>query len=328
VLTRAGYAGVQRYSAVWTGDNTASWEHLQISIPMLTGLSISGVPFVGADVGGFVGAPDAELYTRWLQAAALTPFLRTHSAWDTPPREPWSFGEDYTRINRASIELRYRLLPYLYTLFREAEASGAPPLRPLWFDHPGDSKAAIIDDEYELGDALLVAPVVAPGARKRDVYFPADADWIDWYEGVRYAGGSTVSIAAPLDRLPLFVRAGAIVPTQRVVQSTREMSGVPLTLLTAADADGAGEIYEDKGDGYGDSRTLRVAHRDGAVRLTIPPNHGFQRVGAVEFLGVATQPAAVKVDGKAVREFTFDAVARRVRVALPNEAVKEVTLSP
>lgn len=328
VLTRAGYAGVQRYSAVWTGDNTASWEHLQISIPMLTGLSISGVPFVGADVGGFAGAPSAELYTRWLQAAALTPFLRTHSAWDTPTREPWSFGEDFTRINRASIELRYRLLPYIYTLFHEAAANSAPPMRPLWFEFPADNAAAIVDDEFLVGDALLVAPVVLPGASKREIYFPRGSDWIDWYDGTHIAGGTRATFAAPLDRLPLFVRAGVTIPTQPVVQSTREMSSAPLTLVVAMGADGAGEIYQDQGDGYGASRTIRVAQRNGAVRLTMPPKPEFQHIGAVEFIGVSTKPAAVKIDGKAVRAFTFDAVARRVRVTLPGEAVREVALKP
>ncbi|HEX7957505.1 MAG TPA: TIM-barrel domain-containing protein, partial [Pyrinomonadaceae bacterium] len=119
VLTRAGYAGVQRYSAVWTGDNVASWDHLRLSIPMLLNMGVSGLPLVGSDVGGFSGNPTPELYARWLQAAALTPFLRSHSEANSNPHEPYSFGAEFTRINRASVELRYRLLPYLYSLFRE-----------------------------------------------------------------------------------------------------------------------------------------------------------------------------------------------------------------
>jgi alpha-glucosidase len=142
VLTRAGFAGVQRYAAVWTGDNSPTWTHLALTIPMLTNLSVSGVPFVGADVGGFMGSPSAELHTRWLQAAALTPYFRTHSNDVSAPREPWAFGAAHERINRATIELRYRLLPYLYTLFADNEQSGLPPLRPLWFAYPGDVRAS------------------------------------------------------------------------------------------------------------------------------------------------------------------------------------------
>ncbi|MEK7854973.1 MAG: TIM-barrel domain-containing protein, partial [Acidobacteriota bacterium] len=121
VLTRAGFAGVQRYAAVWTGDNYSAWEHLALSIPMLANMSVSGVPFVGADVGGFQDMPTAELYTRWLQAAVLTPFLRSHSVGWVGNKEPWEFGDEFTKINRASVELRYQFLPYIYSLFREHE---------------------------------------------------------------------------------------------------------------------------------------------------------------------------------------------------------------
>jgi alpha-glucosidase len=148
VLTRAGFAGVQRYAAVWTGDNAPTWTHLALTIPMLTNLSVSGVPFVGADVGGFMGSPGAELVARWLQAAALTPFSRTHSNDVSAPREHWAFGPAHERINRATIELRYRLLPYLYTLFADNERSGMPPMRPLWFAYPGDTRASLVDDQF------------------------------------------------------------------------------------------------------------------------------------------------------------------------------------
>jgi alpha-glucosidase len=330
VLTRAGYAGVQRYSAVWTGDNTASWEHLQISIPMLTGMSVSGVPFVGADVGGFAGTPDAELYTRWLQAAALTPFLRSHSAWDTLPHEPWLFGAPYEAINRAAIELRYRFLPYLYSLFHEAEESGTPPLRPLWFEYPADAKAATVDDEFLVGDALLVAPVVLAGQTRREIYFPRGADWVDWYDGTRIAGGTRTTFAAPLDRLPLFVRVGASVPTQPIVQHTGQMKDMPLTLAIALGAKGANRFYEDAGDGYdyrnGDSRTLVVEQDARGVRLAIPPNRGWQKLGGIEFVGVGKAPAAVRIDGKSAHDVQFDAATHRLRVALPHENVREVTL--
>jgi len=332
VLTRAGYAGVQRYSAVWTGDNASTWDHLALSIPMLTNLSISGVPFVGADIGGFTGSPSAELYTRWLQAAALTPFMRTHSAIDTAPREPWTHGSPFEAINRASIELRYVFLPYLYTLFAQSEASGMPPLRPLWFEYSRDPAALLRDDEYLVGRDLLVAPVVHEGETKRRVYFPRGDAWRDWWDGTRHEGGSFADVEAPIERLPLFVRVGASVPTQPVVQHTGEMPRVPLTFTVALGADGDGTVYEDAGNGYGyrqgESRTARARLRGTTLRLDIPKSQEYQRIGAVEFIGVPTKPAAIKIDGKAVRDYSFDAKTQRVRVVLPSEDVREIVVSP
>ena len=191
ILTRAGYAGIQRFSAVWTGDNVSSWEHLQLSIPMLTGMSVSGIPFVGADVGGFTGGPTPELYTRWLQAAALTPFFRSHVGKGSPDQEPWSHGAEHEKINRAAIELRYRLLPYIYSLFREHEQTGAPVMRPLWFEYPSDFGTYETQHslaQYMVGRDLLVAPVLWPGAAKRGVYFPKGDAWVDWWTGKVYTG--------------------------------------------------------------------------------------------------------------------------------------------
>ncbi len=330
VLTRAGYAGVQRYAAVWTGDNVTSWEHLALTIPMLTNLSSSGVAFVGADIGGFMGTPGAELYTRWLQAAVLTPFFRTHSAIDTAQREPWTYGADYERINRATIELRYRLLPYIYTLFAGHEGGASPPLRPLWFAYPHDPKAALVGDQYLLGGDLLVAPVVHEGETQRSVYFPAGDDWIDWWNGTRHAGGSEAKIAAPLDRLLLFVRAGASVPTQGVVQHTGEMAKMPLNFVVALGANGSGNVYQDAGDGYayrkGASRVLKLELAGDTLRINVPKGAVYQRLGAVEFLGLDAAPQSVRIDGRATRDFAFDAASRRLRVSLPSESVREVTL--
>ena len=331
VLTRAGYAGIQRFSAVWTGDNDATWDHLAMTIPMLTNLSVSGVPFVGADVGGFVETPSAELYTRWLQAAALTPFFRTHSAIDTEPREPWSFGADNERINRASIELRYQLLPYLYTAFAAEEMNGDPVMRPLWFDYANDVKTYLREDEFLLGRDVLVAPVLHARQTKRMVYFPKGDAWIDWWSGRRYAGGQEKEIDAPLDRLPLFVRAGASVATQPIVQNTREMAGVPLTMAVAVGADGQSTVYQDAGDGYayrkGEARRTSLSLKGTTLRIEANGPTQFQPIGFVEFLGVDAAPASVTVDGKAVRDVMFDAAARRVRVAVPVGA-KEVALRP
>jgi alpha-glucosidase len=332
VLTRAGYAGVQRYAAVWTGDNSPTWSHLALTIPMLTNLSVSGVPFVGADVGGFMGSPGAELHTRWLQAAALTPYFRVHSNDVSAPREPWAFGAGVERINRATIELRYRLLPYLYTLFEESERSGLPPMRPLWFGYPGDARASLVDDQFLLGGDLLVAPVLHEGQRSREVVFPRGDAWVDWWDGSRHEGGTVAKVAAPLERLPLFIRAGASVPISPVVQHTGEMKDVPLTLAVAVGGKGVSRVFQDAGDGYayrdGVSRTIVVRQDEGGVRLDIPASHGYQRVGAIEFIGLQAAPAGVRIDGKAVPEAKFDAAARRLRIPFPDENVGQVVLGP
>lgn len=311
VLSRAGFAGVQRYAAVWTGDNSPNWPHLALTIPMLTNLSISGVPFVGADVGGFMGSPSAELYTRWLQAAALTPFFRTHSNDVSAPREPWAFGPEHETINRATIELRYQLLPYLYSLFELSERSGLPPMRPLWFAYPQDTRASLIDDQFLLGADLLVAPVLREGQRQRSVYFPKGDAWLDWWSGRRYEGGSQALIDAPLERLPLFIRVGSVVATQAAVQHSGEMAQRPITLLAAWGGSGRSELFQDAGEGYGyrqgASRRLQMHLGEQGLQLDLPaaPSTGWppgvQPIRSVEFLGIDS------------------AATRRLRVDLPDE---------
>jgi alpha-glucosidase len=300
-----------------------------MTIPMLTNLSISGVPFVGADVGGFVETPSAELYTRWLQAAALTPFFRTHSAIDTEPREPWSFGADYEKINRESIELRYRLLPYLYTAFASEETDGNPVMRPLWFDYPHDVKTYLREDEFLAGRDILVAPIVHPRQTKRMVYFPKGDTWIDWRSGKRYTGGEEKEVDAPLDRLPMFVRAGASIATQPVVQSTNEMTNVSLTIAVAIGADGSSGLYQDAGDGYayrtGDFHRTTFTLKGKTLRIEAKGSARFQSIGFVEFVGIDTAPASVVIDGKTIHDVHFDAATRRVRVAV-SAGAKEITL--
>ncbi|HEX8351432.1 MAG TPA: TIM-barrel domain-containing protein [Pyrinomonadaceae bacterium] len=337
VLTRAGYAGVQRYSAVWTGDNVASWDHLRLSIPMLLNLGVSGVPLVGADVGGFSGNPTPELYARWLQAAALTPFLRSHSEAGSNPHEPYSYGDEFTKINRASVELRYRLLPYLYTLFQEHTETGAPVMRPLWFEYPDDQRAYTIEDEYLVGRDLLVAPVVVDAARKRRVYFPAGDDWVDWWTGRRYEGGKDAEVEAPLDRLPLFARAGAAIPVIPVIQHTGERTKVSLTLVVVPGPDGEARVWQDGFEGYGDGAfPVRVTQRAGRItvgqttaagsRLTTPE---WAQVTAVELLGFAGRPKGVLVDGRPpASPPDFDGGAGRLRVAAPPAAQFTLSLAP
>ncbi|HYY43395.1 MAG TPA: TIM-barrel domain-containing protein, partial [Pyrinomonadaceae bacterium] len=336
VLTRAGYAGVQRYAAVWTGDNVPSWEHLALSIPMLANLSISGVPFVGAVVGGFAGNTTPELYARWLQAAALTPFFRTHANNEAASREPWSFGADFEKINRAAIELRYQLLPYLYTVFHAHTETGIPILRPLWFNYPADYTLYEPPpgfDEYLVGDDLLVAPVTQPGATERAVYFPKGDAWLDWWTGARHEGGTVAVAPAPLNRLPLFVRVGASIPVQPVVQHTGEMARAPLTFVVATGGAGAGQVYEDAGDGYdyrrGAWRITRLAQTGNTLRLARTGSYDAPRtLAAIELLGLNAKPKAVQLDRREARDVSFDRATARLRVALPPQNVNEIVIVP
>lgn len=325
VLTRAGFAGIQRFSAVWTGDNYASWDHLALTIPILTNLSVSGVPFVGGDVGGFNDRPSGELYARWIQAAALTPFFRSHSVGWAGNKEPWEYGDDFTAINRSAVELRYRFLPYLYSLFREHERSGAPIMRPLWYEFPADKRTYLVSDEYLVGSDLLVAPVVKEGLRSRRVYLPAGTAWVNWWTGERFEGGQEHTIDAPLDRLLIFGRAGSMIPTQDVIQHTGEMAGSPITLnvivgITPERAETA-VLYQDAGEGYGyrqsSWREIRFEHRPGAIRFSRTGNFSGQSIRFVEAVGLPALPRQVLADGREVK-FTYDVSAKRLKVEVPD----------
>jgi alpha-glucosidase len=194
------------------GDNMARWDHLWLQIPMGTGLSISGQSFVGADIGGFAENSNAELFARWIQAGALTPFARNHNQTNQLDQYAFAWGDDVLTIARDAVKLRYRLLPYLYAAFVEASQSGAPIQRPLVFDYQSDPNVWELDDQYLLGGQLLVAPVLEAGATARGVYLPA-GEWFDWHSGraVRSAG-QTVRAEAPLDRIPLYAKAGSVIP--------------------------------------------------------------------------------------------------------------------
>jgi alpha-glucosidase len=333
VLTRAGFAGVQRYSAVWTGDNYASWDHLAMSIPMLANMSVSGVPFVGADAGGFNDRPTPELYTRWLQAASLTPFFRSHSVGWAGNKEPWEFGDEFNDINRSTIELRYKFLPYIYSLFYQHERSGQPIMRPLWYEFPTDKRGYLVSDEYLLGSDVLVAPVVKEGMREREVYFPAGADWLDWWTGEKFEGGKPRVVKAPLDLLPLFVRVGSVIPTQPVIQNTGEMPSVPLTLNIAAGiAPGKTEtadIFQDAGDGYGYQmtawRNIRIEHSQGILKIRRIGNFSGQSIRNLEVLGVSAPPREMRADGVVIK-FSFDPATRHLSAEIPENA-NEITLA-
>jgi alpha-glucosidase len=247
VLTRSGYTGVQRYAAVWTGDNASRWSHLRGSIPMLLNLSLSGVPLCGADIGGFFRSCTPELYARWIQLGSLYPFARTHSMWATARQEPWSFGPRVEAIAREALRLRMRLLPYLDGLFREAAQTGAPVWRPLFYEFPDDPESAAIEDQLMLGPALLLAPVLTRGARERELYLPPGG-WIAWHDGALYRGPRRLRVAAPLEHLPLFARTGSLIPTQSPVEHAGELPAEPCVFEVFPGRDAQAVHVEDDGE--------------------------------------------------------------------------------
>jgi alpha-glucosidase len=250
VITRAAWAGIQRYAMVWSGDNHSCWEQFAMSIPECLNLSLSGVPFCGPDVGGFSWNCTGELLARWTQAGAFFPFFRNHTAIHTRRQEPWTFGPRVEEICRRHISLRYQLLPYLYNLFHEATVAGTPIMRPLFWEFPDDAHGYAVDDEFLLGPALLVAPVISPAATQRAVYLPAGAEWYDYWTKQKHAGGRYVTVPAPLETMPLFVRAGSIIPMTRPIEHTGEKTE-EILLDVYPGENATGYLYEDDGKSFG-----------------------------------------------------------------------------
>ncbi|XP_069861984.1 neutral alpha-glucosidase C isoform X2 [Dipodomys merriami] len=265
VLSRSFFAGSQKYGAVWTGDNTAEWSYLKISLPMLLTLSITGISFCGADVGGFIGNPEAELLVRWYQAGAYQPFFRGHATMNTKRREPWLFGEEHTRFIREAIRERYTLLPYLYSLFYHAHVASKPVMRPLWVEFPDELEAFGVEDEYLLGSALLVHPVTEAKTTMIDIFLPGPNEiWYDSKTFVHWKGGHTVKIPVALDTIPVFQRGGSVVPIKTMVgKSTGWMANSPYGLRVALSTKGSamGELYLDDGHSFQYLQQKQFLHR-------------------------------------------------------------------
>jgi alpha-glucosidase len=304
VISRSGYAGLQRYALVWTGDNQSTWAQLRLGVSMCLNLGLSGIAFCGPDIGGFSGNCDGELLARWTQVGALTPFFRNHSALGTHSQEPWAFGEPYESICRRWIELRYELLPYLYTAAWQSAQSGLPMMRPLALAFAEDMRTYSLDDQFLLGDALMAAPVGRPGQTSRRVYLPG-GPWYDFWTGEQQSG--TVTANAPLERMPLYVRAGSVLPMGPVVQHTGEW---PPGMLRLHIYPGEGEswLYEDDGHSLayqvGEFQVTAFSCRTAAGGgLTVhrqvkgPFNPGYNRF-EITIHGLASRPRQVLVDSQ------------------------------
>src|SRR5215212_10103977 len=261
VITRAAYAGIQRYATMWIGDTNSTWEALSLNIPMFTSIGLSGEPFVGSDVGGFIGRGNGELLVRSYQVSFLAPFCRNHKVIDGYDQEPWRFGKYYEDIIRKYLKLRYTLLPYLYTALEEAHRSGVPPFRPLLLNYQDDPSTYNLDDQFMVGNDLLVAPIMKPDVTRRLVYLPAGS-WYDYWTNKKYVGGTMISVDASLDVVPMFVRAGAIIPVWPSLNYVGEKPADPVTFNIYPDDAGSASarLYEDDG--------LSPAYKTGAFRRT------------------------------------------------------------
>jgi alpha-glucosidase len=303
VMTRASYAGGQRYAVTWTGDNSATWDHLKLSVQQIINLGLSGFAYSAADVSGFAGGPSPDLLTRWFEIGAFTPVFRDHSATGTPRVEPWVDGPDHLAIRRRFVEERYRLMPYFYALADQNSRLGDPIMRPVFYDYPSAASMGCNQSmAFTLGKALLIAPPPSPESpQSYDVCLPAGG-WYDYWTGLR-AGTPEAATSGPiqsatqavptehakservletprLDRLPVFVRAGTILPRQPLVQSTAQTPSGPLMLDIYPGGDCSGTLYEDDGTTLGYQRgaffrqTVRCATTATGITVTFDSKEG------------------------------------------------------
>jgi alpha-glucosidase len=333
VISRSGYAGIQRHALLWTGDNSSTWEHLTMSPSQLQNLGLSGVGWSGVDIGGYYGDATGELLARWTEFGIFQPFCRNHSEKQTRRQEPWLFGEPYESVCRAMLKLRQRLVPYLYTLFEECHRTGAPILRPLFWAHPEDKATYSMDDEFLCGDALLVAPVTRPGVEYRHVYLPAGS-WFHLWTGARVDGPAHILAHAPLGQPAVYVRGNTAVPLWPEMNYVGQQEPDPLTLvLYPCEGRGRATFYEDAGDGYEylygsyGRRAITCEVEAGHVRVVMGEQAGTfvpaRRHIRLELREIASEPVAVQA-GKASVVWRYDREQRRLVVDLHETAASQL----
>jgi alpha-glucosidase len=316
VLARAAYAGAQRYAASWTGDNVSTWNHLGMSVPMLLSLGISGYPLVGADVGGFVGSPPADLLTRWIELGTFYPMDRDHTAKGTADQEPWVHGLEQEAIRRRYIELRYRLMPYIYTGVEEMSRTGVPLMRPIFLEFPEARDFYDENREFLFGRDLLVAPVLTEMVDEIEDHFPP-GDWYDYWTGEKWTDAHRPKRHLQLDQLPLYARGGAIIPEQAVVQNTGEKPDGPLELRVYPGSDCGGSIYLDDGHTYsyekGDFYRVKYScevESDSIHVISGARQGSFEPWWSkieIEVFGATAAPKEIREGDKIVRDWHYDA---------------------
>ena len=334
VLTRAAYAGTGRYAATWTGDNSATWNHLWMSTPMLLNLGLSGYPLAGDDIGGFAGTPPANLLTRWYEVGAFNPIYRNHANKGTGDHEPWANGPEHEAIRRRYIELRYKLLPYLYTGIEETTRTGVPFMRPLFLEYPQVESFYRDDRDFLFGRDLLVAPVLTEKVDSMEITLPP-GDWYDFWTAQKHASGEKITLQPALDEMPIYVRAGAILPMQALVQSTSETPSGPLQLQVYPGEDCHSSLYLDDGHTFGYQRGefLRVNYScqgsAGSVTVRAKTDKGAFRPwwnsAQVTVFGAAREPQQVRVGNQAIQGARYDDATHSVTLTIP-EANKDWTI--
>jgi alpha-glucosidase len=260
ILSRSGWVGMQRHAWCWTGDVETSWAALRQTVACVLGLGISGMPYSGPDIGGFTGAPTPELFVRWFQLASFLPFFRTHCIFYLPNREPWEFGEQVLKILRCSLKQRYRLLPHWYSLAWQTSQTGQPLVRPLFWSDPQDQHLWEIDNAFLVGESLMVAPILEEASQQRSLYLPRGT-WYTYDGEQKYEGGTEIELEAPLEHIPVLIRAGGIIP------EAEDPNLVLHVYRPHHDEPGTGFLFSDAGDGYGENRldkfTLIPDHEQG-----------------------------------------------------------------
>ena len=287
VITRACYSGSQKYTTVWTGDNMSLWAHIQMAIPQLCNLGLSGISFAGTDIGGFYHDTTEAMMCRWVQLGAFSPLFRNHSALGCIYQEPWRFSKRTMDIYREAVKLRYSLIPYFYDLFYTGQSTGLPVIRPLVLHYQNDVNTHNLNDEFMVGENLLVAPVVNQGETVKKVYLPA-GNWYDFYTGKEYEGGKYYLVDAPLEMCPVFAKEGAIIPTYEVVNYVGEKAYDTIRLIVFP---GQGEYihYQDNGTDYaceqGEYNLYRfTSEKNGSEVKTELIHEGYEKYGEIIFL--------------------------------------------
>ena len=332
VLTRAAYSGTQRYAATWTGDNSSTWNHLKMSTPMLLSMGISGYPLVGDDIGGFAGSPPADLLTRWFEVGALNPIYRDHTAKGTLDQEPWAHGPEHEAIRRKYIELRYELMPYLYTGIEEMSRTGLPLMRPVFLEYPQASDFYGDNRDFLFGRDFFVAPVTTDMVDAEEISLPP-GEWYDFWTNAKLSSKEKFTLQPRLDEMPIYVRAGAIVPMQPLVQSTEETPNGPLELRvylpnSNASGDCRGTLYQDDGRTYAYQKgeILRVNYScqvsSGAATLSSTTEKSAYQPWwnsvKLTIYGALTSPKEVRIGEQVIHEWRYDNIAHAVTLTMPD----------